>query len=270
MFSSVVPFVRYAAKSTYYIDKEVVSRDCRIIYVVTGEGSFRTPETTYELQPGTIIYYPAGTPYHIFSESGILFYTVNFDFTHDYARTIPTVISPEEYDGSAPPELLDSGIPDVFRKTIFIRQAHFAEPLLREIYGESVRTGLCTEEARSANMKLLLIAVFRNVNREHGKHSISERIKELVAEDLHLNNIKIASLLSYHPFYINEVFGHEEGISLHKYIMQERLVKACELITTTDFSFEEIAQICGFSSASHLSRTVHSEYGITPSKMRKV
>ena len=61
----------------------------------------------------------------------------------------------------------------------------------------------------------------------------------------------------------------EEGISLHQFIMRERAARARELITASGRSFTEIAELCGFSSPSHLSRAIRAEYGVTPSMMRK-
>jgi AraC family transcriptional regulator len=52
--------------------------------------------------------------------------------------------------------------------------------------------------------------------------------------------------------------------------MKERIAKARELITSSNNTLSEIAEQCGFSSQSHLSRCINAEYGITPSKMRKI
>lgn len=89
-------------------------------------------------------------------------------------------------------------------------------------------------------------------------------------DNITLNNAKIAQRLSYHHYYLNEVFLKSEGVSFHKYIMRERAAKAKELIGTKDKSFEYIEKACGFSSALHLSRAIKAEYGITPSVMRKL
>jgi AraC family transcriptional regulator len=57
-------------------------------------------------------------------------------------------------------------------------------------------------------------------------------------------------------------------MTLHKYIFRQRLIKAYELVNTTDKSLEEIAEMCGFSSQSHLSTAFKKEYGISPGKLR--
>lgn len=45
--------------------------------------------------------------------------------------------------------------------------------------------------------------------------------------------------------------------------------KACELLKTTDFSVEQIAEMCGFSSASYFRKVLYSICGKAPSEIRK-
>ena len=269
MLTDTEPFVRYAAKSTYFIDNMLIARDCRILFIISGKGSFELLSGTHPLLPGTLVYYPAGTPYHIRATSEMLFYTVNFDFTSEM-RTEKRAFVPNVYRPNTPIEAISCGIPIVFREPIVIRHGEFAETELKKIYSESLRSQPCAEPASSAYMKLLLINIYRNAAITSEQPSLNMRIKDCVANDLTLNNIQIAERLSYHPYYLNEVFKKSEGISLHQYIMRERLARAKDLITATNRSFESIAQECGFSSDSHLSRSINREYGITPSKMRKL
>ncbi len=260
------PFLRYAAKSTYFIDKTVIARDCRVLYIISGVGEFITEDSRYPLSAGALVYYPAYTPYHISSASGMLFYTLNFDFTSERAH-ISSPMQPEPYRGAVPSEGL-TYVPEVLGATVFLPDAHALESCVREVFCEGERTGAFSEEARAAALKLLLIKIARM--RDFRASSLAERIRTAVLSDVKKNNTDIAAALGYHPYYLNEVFSGAEGVSLHKFIMRERLVKARELITTTDTALENIAADCGFSSASHLSASVRREYGITPSKMRKI
>ena len=94
------PFVRYIAKSTYIIEKKfIIANDCRLIYILSGSGRLESNGKVYPLSPGTLVYYPCGTPYKFLlcTENKLLFYTVNFDFSHDYSNISP--MGPEEYKG---------------------------------------------------------------------------------------------------------------------------------------------------------------------------
>lgn len=268
MFANVDPFVRYVARSTYFIDNTLVAPDCRIIYIISGEGSFTLPSGRFSLFPSTLVYYPCGVPYHISSDEGLLFYTLNFDFTRS-SRENSRVETPRIY-GQELIEIFSDAIPKYFKVPRVIQHADFAEPFLKDLYSEAVRSGVYSEFALSTVMKLLLINICRNAEAKQDNISLTAEVKKCICDDLTLNNQRLAKRLSYHPYYLNEVFRKSEGISLHKYIVRERIARARELISTSDKSFDSIAQECGFFSASHLCRAIKMEYGITPSIMRRM
>jgi AraC family transcriptional regulator len=51
--------------------------------------------------------------------------------------------------------------------------------------------------------------------------------------------------------------------------MQRRLDRAKELLASTDGSLCEIADICGFSSQSHLTTSLKQATGMTPHRWRQ-
>ena len=267
MISVINPFVRYVSKSTYFIDAKVVAPDCRMLYIISGNGSFEAGGIEYPLTSGVLVYYPAGTPYQIHSNQDLLFYTLNFDLSQDFSKKYPTPFSPRRGD-VCDKLLLGDSHPRELSSFMYLRHAQFADQIIGRIYEESIRPTDYSAMTMSACLKLLLIDILKYQGKTK-KHPLVSRIKELVTEDLCCNNLRLAKLLGYHPYYLNEVFSQEEGISLHKYIMKERIAKARELITSSNNTLSEIAEQFGFSSQSHLSRCINAEYGITPSKMRK-
>lgn len=266
MFSKGEPFLRYIAKTTYFIDKDVFATDSRLLYIIDGKGEFKTEGATYALTPGTLIYYPAYTPYHIRSSGGMLFYTLNFDFTSERS-TLTTPAIPLSCSGDMPIKERPY-VPKELEEVVHIPSAYELMHYVKAIYEEGMGDGVLAKEAKSALLKLLLINVVRA--KEKTTSNLVTRIKKAVETDVKLNNSDVAALLGYHPYYVNDVFRKAEGISLHKYITKKRLIHAKELITATDTPLENIANTCGFSSASHLSMAVKAYYGITPSKMRKI
>ena len=66
------------------------------------------------------------------------------------------------------------------------------------------------------------------------------------------------------------VLKKEEGITVHQYVLKQKLAKAYEFITSTQMTIDEIALICGFSSQSHLSYAFKKSFGITPTGIRKL
>lgn len=268
MLANVHPFVRYVAKSTYFIDAKVVAPDCRIIYTISGEGIFETRGTEYAIFPGVLMYYPSGTPYRIRSQSNLLFYTLNFDLTHAYAKQHPVPFAPRLVELDDGLMLKEEGFEEL-SSVIYLRHAQFAETGIKRIYEESMHPTECSDAVMSTGMKLLLIDIARERSKAN-ENPLVAKIKQTVSDDPSRNNLEIAKALGYHPYYLNEIFSRDEGISLHQYIIKMRIAKAKGLITSSEESLSEIAEECGFSSLSHLSRTLRRESGITPSKMRKI
>ncbi|MBQ7119931.1 MAG: helix-turn-helix domain-containing protein [Oscillospiraceae bacterium] len=266
------PFVRYIAKTSYFIsNKYLIARDCRFLYVISGQGSFRTAEVTYELVPGTLIYYPYGKAYKIQSkkDSPLHFYTVNFDFNEDFT-TLPLMVPEVERKHNKDEEIrsISETLQAEFSDVICIKDAIHAETSLRRIHSEALEKSPGYQQLQSAYLKILLVYVYRQ-NRKAQKNSLCEEIKELIARHPELNNIEVAQRLNYHPFYLNTVFKKSEGITLHKFIIQSRLTKAHELLTTTELAPGIISNLCGFSSQSHFSSCFKKEYNVSPGSIRK-
>lgn len=53
------------------------------------------------------------------------------------------------------------------------------------------------------------------------------------------------------------------------YIKKQKLLKACDLLVTTDFSISEICYEIGFSDTSHFTKLFKLKYNSTPAKYRK-
>lgn len=83
------PFLRFFSKTTYFINSVVAAYDCRILYVLNGEGRIECNGTEYDLVPNTLIYIPYSLWYHIKSDKDLYFYTINFDFCEDYKNIKP-------------------------------------------------------------------------------------------------------------------------------------------------------------------------------------
>ena len=264
------PFLRFASKSTYFLNKRVVARDCRILYILSGEGKIETDSGTFSLSPRTMVYYPGGCPYHIQSEKGMLFYTLNFDFSEKFNIYETLLPQPEEeFDYGKVLQSVQTIPIEIFQKTMCIERAVWAEELLSRICEEDLARKIGFKEIQNAYLKILLTELCRRKETESVQNALCLKIKEMVEENLALQIQEIAAELNYHPFYLNEVFKKNENCSLHKYIAKQRLIKANKLITTTQKTLEEIAETCGFSSHAHLTTSFQKEYHITPSSLRR-
>ena len=81
---------------------------------------------------------------------------------------------------------------------------------------------------------------------------------------------KIAAEFGISPQSVRRIFQRNiNGLTPGKLIRQQRLILAEELLLRTDFSLQEIAEKCGFSTAFSFSRAFCREYGVPPAQYRK-
>ena len=80
---------------------------------------------------------------------------------------------------------------------------------------------------------------------------------------------KIADALEISPSYLARVFKEEEGISVKKYLLTERLKISCNLLRNSDASIAEISDYLNFHSQSYYTEKFKQQYAMTPTQYRK-
>ncbi|MGH6805700.1 MAG: GlxA family transcriptional regulator [Ensifer adhaerens] len=95
---------------------------------------------------------------------------------------------------------------------------------------------------------------------------IIEQMEANLAEPLKLAEMSTPTGLSRRQ--IERLFRREMGQSPKRYYLQMRLERAHLLLINSSLPVFEIAVACGFSSASHFSRTYRDTYGCTPQRTR--
>lgn len=92
-------------------------------------------------------------------------------------------------------------------------------------------------------------------------------IENNYAESIKL--IDIAEFVNLSPVYFHKLFKNRYGESPTQYLMSIRLFKAKNLLLTTDYTMEEIAYACGFSSQSYFNYFFKMKVNISPLQFRK-
>ena len=97
-----------------------------------------------------------------------------------------------------------------------------------------------------------------------------KRTKEYVYKHFHeeLTVEKIAKALGVNSDYLSRVFKKAEGISLKRYILQERTTRAKNLLRYSDYSILEISKYLGFSTQSHFTEVFKRFSDMTPQAFR--
>jgi two-component system response regulator YesN len=86
-------------------------------------------------------------------------------------------------------------------------------------------------------------------------------------EDLSLN--RIASEVHLTPSYISFLFKKYRGVNLSDYLIDIRIRKAMELLTTTDFKTYEVSEKVGYGNPQYFSVVFKRIAGLSPMEYRK-
>lgn len=72
----------------------------------------------------------------------------------------------------------------------------------------------------------------------------------------------------YH--YLSNLFSEVEGTTIEKFIINQRIERAKELLVYDELSLSEIADQLGYSSVAHLSSQFKKVTGLTPSHFKQI
>ncbi len=72
----------------------------------------------------------------------------------------------------------------------------------------------------------------------------------------------------YH--YLSHLFSAEEGLTIEKFIIRQKVERAKELIGYGELSIAQVAEQLGYSSPAHLSRQFRQLTGLTPSEFQRL
>ncbi|MEO6220696.1 MAG: AraC family transcriptional regulator, partial [Ginsengibacter sp.] len=70
--------------------------------------------------------------------------------------------------------------------------------------------------------------------------------------------------------YLSKLFSETEGITIEKYMINQKVEKVKELIIYDELNLGEIAYRLGYSSVAHLSSQFKKVTGYTPTYFKKI
>jgi AraC-like DNA-binding protein len=114
---------------------------------------------------------------------------------------------------------------------------------------------------------------------DDARKQLIEKIKTLVIRYIHqgedterkYNFSQILSSELHKDYsYISHLFSEVEGITIEKYIINQKIEKAKELLAYDQMNLSEIAFHLGYSSVAHLSAQFKKVTGLTPSYFKKI
>lgn len=111
------------------------------------------------------------------------------------------------------------------------------------------------------------------------KSQIINRIKTIIIEYIHYDREKpeyvnlsdlLAEELAHDYSYLSNLFSSVEGITIEKYLIQQKIEKVKELLVYDELSLNEISYLLGYSSVQHLSNQFKKITGLTPSYFKNI
>ncbi|MBR1639055.1 MAG: helix-turn-helix transcriptional regulator [Treponema sp.] len=97
--------------------------------------------------------------------------------------------------------------------------------------------------------------------------SLRQRIQFNPADSYRASSL--ARELSMSESKLTRLFTSLYGIPLHRYVQNQRLERAANLIADGGFNISEVAIKSGYTNMSHFSKEFQKKYGITPKKFGK-
>ena len=130
-------------------------------------------------------------------------------------------------------------------------------------------------EAADSLARLILIGLARRLGRAPSEaraltSKALARLKEYVVAHLG-DRILVADLArqtGLSPNHFATSFTKQTGRSPHRFVLAIRIERAQALLSESQASLAQVAQVCGFASQQHLSNVFRRHLGTTPKRYR--
>ena len=149
---------------------------------------------------------------------------------------------------------------------------------LRNILREMELKNEGYEDVCQAYMEILIIRLMRSTALSVPSESQAVSTNRQCAAvrryiDLHFKETltleQLANEGHMNKFYLSHAFKREYGVSPINYMISKRIEESKYLLSETDLSMSQIAQLLGFSSLSYFSQVFHRTQAISPKEYRQ-
>ena len=130
------------------------------------------------------------------------------------------------------------------------------------LYAETMANALAVHLLRHYATRQCNAPVYTSGLSQHQLRLVTDYINDYLERELSLNELAtIAQLSQYH---FCRAFKQSIGLSPHKYLIQQRVEWAKQLLKQSGMTISEVAITCGFTHQSHLNRHFKRLTGMTP------
>ncbi len=272
--SQVSPAIRFADRLLYAGERRMSKTyDCRLLYILEGEGEIYLDGAVHLLRPGTLVLFQAETAYRFSPRPRFLAIAIDFDLAGDF-ETDSGFLSPvpiARFDPAA------SHGRFVFEDTDFLSVAYVNAdgrrhlPFIEAILDEYRSRRPYFAELASIRLKEQLLLLARSGFAAEGSAKTAERVVAYISEHYAepLTNESIAAVFGHDAAYLGRAVKRYTGEPLHRLLVRRRVEGAIRLLLTTDEPLEVIAEQVGFYGAAHLCAKCKALTGNSPSFYRR-
>ena len=96
------------------------------------------------------------------------------------------------------------------------------------------------------------------------------RVTEYIQQNLdtELSLAELAAVVYMSPYHFARLFKCSAGVPPHRFVVQQRIARACAILATPEPSIAQISRMVGFRSPSHFTTAFRRVTGITPKGYR--
>lgn len=229
-----------------------------MFYIAAGSCRMVTGDAVHLLHPGHCLLVPSGQEHAYFNDSNspIDFLEIKFSLPHSALNT----------------QLVNKGVQ--------VSDSPLVGLLFEQILNEYSALGSLADESAAAYLSALLYALgeteraqkqqFRYVDTSSCTEltqRVVQYLEEHYAEDLSLDQLSAA--LDYNKSYLCVAFKKDTHLTILDCLNTIRIRRAAELLVYSEHSLAQVAEMCGFTSASNFNRVFLKYVGITPGQCRR-
>jgi AraC family transcriptional regulator len=138
---------------------------------------------------------------------------------------------------------------------------------INELFTKSVATLTANHLVRTYSDKPNSVTLYRGGLGPSRERKVRKYIQENLDKHLSLDDLAKIAVIS--PNYFISLFQQSTGMTPHKYVLQQRVEYAKELLAYSKLSLIEIAHKCGFPDQSQFTTTFRRHLGVTPGQYRR-
>lgn len=135
------------------------------------------------------------------------------------------------------------------------------------IYGESLALALAARLVSHYSRHTLVQPDMPDGLPPWRLRQVIEFIEDNIAQPLNLS--ALAAVAQFSEFHFSRMFKRSTGLTPHRYVLERRIVRAKELLVTSNLPLHEISALLDFGDQSHMTTVFKRLTGVTPGQFRK-